>query len=99
MTAAQDRFTEELARIEAVGVGGRDIDHPILFFDVAGDGWGALQILELDDPRAVELLSAVYDAQDLNGRACVVEKSEPYGGTVRFVRLLPPPRRRYVRTT
>lgn len=83
---------EELARIEAIGVGGRDVGRPTVFFDVCGDGWGALQMLELDDPRAVELLSAAYDVHELNGRMCVVEKERPYGGIVKYVRLLPPAR-------
>ena len=79
---------EQMAIIEKIGVGRRDVDRPIIFFDVIGDGWGALQILELDDPRAHELLMAAYDIHDLNGRACVVDCGPFVGDTVKFVRLL-----------
>lgn len=84
---------ESLAMIEEVGIGGRDVSRPILWFSVFGDGWGALQIFEIDDPVATALLCEVHDAHDLNGRLCVVEKEREYGGTVKFLRLLRKPRR------
>lgn len=82
-------MTETLAMIEAVGVGARDVGRPILWFSVSGDGWGALQIFELADEQAVEIMSSVYDVRELNGRTCVVDKS---GGLIEFRKLMPPAR-------
>lgn len=79
---------EELAIIEQVGVGRRDLNSPTLWFSVVGDGWGALQIFSLADEKAIEILGAVYEVHGLNGRACVVNRSGT-GNTVTFERLLP----------
>ena len=83
---------ETLAMIEEVGVGARDVGRPVLWFTVSGDGWGALQVFELTDPKAVELLGSVREVHDLNGRTCVVEKEREYGGIVKFKKLLRGPR-------
>ena len=85
-------MTESLAMIEEVGVGSRDTGRPILWFTVSGDGWGALQIFDLDEDRALELIGSVREVHELNGRMCVVTKTAEYGGIVRFKKLLPPAR-------
>jgi hypothetical protein len=84
---------QQVAMIEEVGVGARDVGRPVLWFTVSGDGWGALQIFELDEPVALDLLSSVRDAHDLNGRVCVVDSSGAFG-SIRFVKLLPAARRK-----
>lgn len=83
-------MNEQLAIIEEAGVGRRDTHSPILWFNVSGDGWGALQIFDLTSEDALAILGEVYDVRDLDGRACVVAKSD---GIVSFVRLLKPARR------
>lgn len=76
--------------IEEVGVGARDVGRPILWFTVSdGDSGGALQVMELTDSRAQELLKAVYEVHSLNGRMCRVTVND---GIVRFARLLKGPR-------
>ena len=82
--------TEQLAIIEEAGVGRRDTHSPVLWFNVSGDGWGALQVFGLASQEALDILTEVYDVRDLDGRACVVTKENR---TVRFVRLLKPARR------
>ena len=81
-------MTEQLAMIEEVGVGARDVGRPVLWFTVSGDGWGALQVFAVESEIATKILSSVFEAHELNGRVCVVEKDRP-GGTVTFKRLLP----------
>lgn len=80
--------------IEEVGVGRRDTHGPVLWFNVTGDGWGALQVFDLTSETALSILTDVYDVRDLDGRLCVVEKEREIGGYTRFVRLLKPARRR-----
>lgn len=80
---------EELAIIEQVGVGQRDCSSPVLWFSVVGDGWGALQVFPLAGKKAIEILRAVYEVRELNGRACVVNRGDGPGSTVTFERLLP----------
>ena len=80
-------MTETLAMIERVGVGGRDVGRPVLWFDVVGDGWGSLQVMAIDSDEASEILSSVYDVRQLNGRMCVVDRSDKF---VSFKRLLKP---------
>jgi hypothetical protein len=82
---------EEMAMMEEVGVGARDVGKPVLWFTVGGEGWGALQVFDIADDEARELLAAVYDVRELNGRLCVVEKDD---GIVRFKRLVRAARKR-----
>lgn len=83
-------MSQQLAIIEEAGVGRRDTHSPILWFNVSGDGWGSLQIFPLESEAARDLLGQVYDVRDLDGRACVVAKSD---GIVSFVKLLPAARK------
>lgn len=77
--------TEELAFVRNPLVGGRDVGRPVLAFDVAGEGWGALQIFELDSETARELIASVYNVKELGGKPCVVSRE---GNIVRFVRMV-----------
>lgn len=78
-------MSEEIGMIEEVGVGARDVGRPVLWFTVSGEGWGVLQVFDVNSEEATALLSDVREAHDLNGRMCVVEKDD---GFVRFARLL-----------
>jgi len=78
-------MSEESAIIRRPGCGRRDLSHPVLFFDVGGEGWGALQVFELDSEEAQILLSSVYSVEKLDGKPCMVEKDN---GIVRFKRLV-----------
>ena len=80
-------MSEETWMIEEIGIGARDIGKPVLWFTVSdGMGFAALQVMRLDDERAVALLSAVYEIHQLNGRMCRIETD---GQITTFVRLLP----------
>jgi hypothetical protein len=76
--------SETMAIIRNPGCGGRDVGRPVLFFDVAGEGWGALQVFEVESDEARELLSSVYSVEKLNGKAVIVERE---GNRVSFKRL------------
>ena len=77
--------------IEEVGVGARDVGRPVLWFTVTnGIASAALQVLKLESDEARELLAAVYEVRELNGRLCHVDLTD---NTVRFVKLLRAPRR------
>jgi hypothetical protein len=92
--AIAGRETETLAMIEEVGVGARDVGAPVLWFTVSGDGWGSLQVFNLNDPVAIDLLGSVREVHDLNGRMCVVDGggTQGWGRPVQFKRLLRAPR-------
>lgn len=78
-------MSEELAIIREPGCGRRDLGHPVMFFDVVGEGWSALQVFEINSEEGQALLGSVYSIEKLDGKPCMVEKAD---GIVRFKRLV-----------
>ena len=78
---------EQLAIIEGVGFGNRDVGSPVLFFStMLSEGTGALQIL--GGKEALDLIKAygVYDVKDMDGKPIWVECNGGWGGTIKVTR-------------
>lgn len=73
-----------MAVIKDPGIGMRDVDEPVLWFDTyTSEGIGALQVLDWD--RAYRVMRGVRRSiSELEGRACWVETD---GTTMKFIRL------------
>ena len=70
--------------IRNVGIGRRDTNRAVLWFDVyISEASASLQLIPWDD--AHDLLARVYDVKSLNGYPCWMDVSTP--GIARFVRL------------
>lgn len=65
-------MNEELATIKDVGIGMRDCNSPVLWFTVEMLHGAALQVFQWEQAAQVIEEFGVYDARNLEGRACVV---------------------------
>ena len=76
---------EELAIIEGVGFGNRDVGHPVLFFcAMISEGCGALQVLEGQRALAFIKTYEVYDVKDMEGKPVWVQIRD--SGTIEVTR-------------
>ena len=76
---------EELAIISNIGFGMRDANYPVIYFEVSALSGGALQIITT--PESIDKFirtAGCYNITDLNGKACIVERT---GNTMLFVRM------------
>ena len=67
-------MAKQLAIIEGIGFGNRDVGYPVLFFStMTSEGCGALQVLE--GKEAMDLIRAygVYDIKGMEGKPIWVE--------------------------
>ena len=77
-------MAEQLAVISEVGVGLRDVGHPILWFDsLVSEATGALQIFDWGEAYTLLQDYGVYDVYKLNGKHCWVEVN---GNNIKFLR-------------
>jgi hypothetical protein len=77
---------EQVAIIRNVGIGGRDVGRPVLWFDTyIRESSAALQIIGWE--QAGELLAGIREVRELEGRPCWVEAD---GGMIKFLRLWEP---------
>jgi len=78
-------MAEEMAVIQGIHIGCRDVGTPVLWFGVKFLGGGSLQILGWDDAFTLLKESRVSDFTSLDGKPCVVDVDK---GVVTFKRLL-----------
>ena len=71
--------------IKDVGIGVRDTNRPILWFDARTLSGCALQVLEWDDAGKLIAEAGLSEVRYLEGKPCVVER---INGLVQFKRLL-----------
>ena len=76
-------MNEEMAIINEVGIGIRDVGRPVLWFTVnLMDGGGALQVFNWE--QAAEIIKAygLYEVRSLNGKPCRVEVGD---GMIKYI--------------
>lgn len=76
---------EEMAIIETVHVGVRDVGLPVLWFGVKTLSGGSLQVMGWADAAKFIKEWDCYDIKSIEGKPCVVETD---GGTMTYLRKL-----------
>ncbi|KKL83726.1 hypothetical protein LCGC14_1971850 [marine sediment metagenome] len=79
-------MTEQMAIINEVGVGIRDVGRPVLWFTVhLMDEGAALNVFSWEEAREIIEAYGLYEVHSLNGKPCRVETGDgmiKYSGSV-----------------
>lgn len=78
---------EVLAIIKKVGVGLRDTNYPMLWFEVSFLGGESLICISWSEAADIIISNDISDTQNLKGASCVLSIKN---NTVRFVKLFKP---------